>query len=373
MALARSANGRSFFSGLANVVAALATAVDGWVFGVLEVSRVSPDEQCEQAPACGQGYQPRGSRTTALRRCNWCRLDETGRFLQDRALGVAQRSFGDAGSWLLSGNVFERRQGIGHSTRRGWPSIRLLGQRLHHKIGQRRRHVGIHFAHRPRSVGQQTGQHGHDILALERQRAGQHSVQHCSQAEQIAARIDLLAARLLRRHVAGSAENGAELRQRPLALTVRASQTEIEELHPGPRIARIVLRFQPDVAGLDVAVDQLALVGGRQSLGNLPAKANRLGDSQLAFALEPGFQGFALEEGHGQVGHAAIFANLLNVDDVPVLDGGDGAGFAQKALTSVFRFRQRGSHHLEGDGAFEHQILGVHSVGSSVEDSERAR
>ena len=111
-------------------------------------------------------------------------------------------------------------------------------------------------------------------------------------------------------------------------------QAEIEDLDAA------AAAFQPDVGRLDVAVDQAVLVGRRQPLGDLPADAQHLGDGQLASrASRRSSSGSPLQELHGQEGHAAVLADLVDGDDVVVLDGGRGLGLAQEALPGLRGWR----------------------------------
>ncbi len=87
--------------------------------------------------------------------------------------------------------------------------------------------------------------------------------------------IDLLAARLFRRHVGRGAEDRSALGQADI-LGGEASQAEIQNLDPirdqalpgdfSRRVAGIA--FKPDVARFDVPVDQSGVVGRRQPLGD---------------------------------------------------------------------------------------------------------
>ena len=116
-----------------------------------------------------------------------------------------------------------------------------------------------------------------------------------------------------------------------------SGQAEVEDLHA------VRLRLQPDVGRLDVAVDQPALVGRRQSPRHLPADAEHLGQRELALALQSRVERLAFEELHGQEGHAAILADLVDGDDVVVLDRRRGSGLAQEALPGPSRAASAGS------------------------------
>ncbi len=131
-----------------------------------------------------------------------------------------------------------------------------------------------------------------------------------------------------------------------------ASQPKIQHLDPS------AIAFQPDVARLDVPMDQPALVGRGQSLRHFAADAQDVGRRQPAFALEPVVQRLSFEQRHGQKGRAAFLPDLEDRHDVVVLDGGHDPRFAQEALLDGRAGRQRGQDYLEGDQALELNVLG---------------
>ena len=137
-------------------------------------------------------------------------------------------------------------------------------------------------------------------------------------------------------------------------------------------LRRAALRpgLQPDVAGLDVAVDEPPGVGGGQPLGHLVGDADRLGDGEFPGAAEPVFQRLALEEGHRQEGHAVVLADLEDGDDVRVLDGRGGAGLAEESLLVLRVLGDGRQHGLERDLAAELRVLGeedhAHAAGPEL-------
>ncbi len=77
-----------------------------------------------------------------------------------------------------------------------------------------------------------------------------------------------------------------------------------------------------DVAGLDVAVDQVVGVGGVQGGGDLAGDARGGGQGEPALAVEEGPQVLAGHVAHGDVEHALDLPGLEHRDDVRVVDGG---------------------------------------------------
>ena len=205
----------------------------------------------------------------------------------------------------------------------------------------------------------------------ERRFARGHPVQDAAEAEQVAAVIDFPALGLLGRHVRRRADDRPLLRE--LAFRSGGSgQAEVQDLHA------VGFRLQPDVGRLDVAVDQPALVGRRQSQGHLPADAQHLGHRELALALQSHVQRLAFEKLHGQEGHAAILADLVNGDDVVVLDRRRGSGLTQEALPGTLAGSQGRQHRLEGNDPIQMRVLGAeddaHAPDSEdLQDTVRAK
>src|SRR5436190_13006096 len=93
-------------------------------------------------------------------------------------------------------------------------------------------------------------------------------VKHAAEAEQVAPRIHLLAAGLLRGHVGGRSKGDAARGQIGVGLD-EAGQAEIENLYRETARRIAVLPFYPDVRGLDIAVDHAVFVNDRQSTRDL--------------------------------------------------------------------------------------------------------
>jgi hypothetical protein len=130
-------------------------------------------------------------------------------------------------------------------------------------------------------------------------------------------------------------------------------QSEIENLDAA------TAAFQPQVARLDVAMNQPAFVSGRQSLGNLAANPHNLGDREVGLSPQKILQRLALEQRHGQEGNAVVLADLVDGHDVIVLQVGRRPRLAQKALTGTGITGIAGQHDFEGHRTLQQRVLGL--------------
>ena len=148
--------------------------------------------------------------------------------------------------------------------------------------------------------------------AFERAVAGEQLVEHRAEAENIRARIGGLALGLFGSHVGGRAHDRHGLGGFGIAADFR--QTEIEQL---PRS----FGGEQDVGGLQIAMQNASAVGflegggdfGRDS--NAFVRGHRTGD------------GLAFDEFEHQV----VGADVVDLADVRMIEGGDGVGFLFEA------------------------------------------
>ena len=131
-----------------------------------------------------------------------------------------------------------------------------------------------------------------------------------------------------------------------------AGQAEVEDLDPAA-----VRWFQPEVGGLDVAVDQAAFVGGGQPRGRSRRPMRRRPATGISRVLpEQVLEAYPLEQRHGQKRHAAVLADLV----MATMWSWSTAAAAwasrrkRRAPRLAGRFRP---HHLEGDLPLELHVL----------------
>jgi hypothetical protein len=171
---------------------------------------------------------------------------------------------------------------------------------------------------------------------LERLPPRQELVEDQAEAELVRPEVDGPAERLLGGHVAGGADDdpGGGLREAggQLARGGRAErfrQSEVEDLH-GP------VPGDHEVLRLQVAVDEARLVCGREALGNLDGEVEDLSRRQEPSRREVP-QGRSLDELHREERVLTGSADLEDGDDVPVVEGGGGAGLADEAAEVLRR------------------------------------
>ena len=157
-------------------------------------------------------------------------------------------------------------------------------------------------------------EHRQRAAGAERRAAGAHHVEHAAEAEEIGAVVERFALRLLGGHVHRRAGDDAGLRD--AGVVGGAGQAEIGDLdalfRPG---------VEQDVRRLDVAVDEVHLVRGGESRGDLLADPQYLGNVERAGAVEALLQRLAGDELHDEVGQSfLVAADVVDLDDVLVPD-----------------------------------------------------
>ena len=186
-------------------------------------------------------------------------------------------------------------------------------------------------------LGQQALEDRRDGRPLERQLAGGHLVEHDAGGEQIAARVDLLAARLLRRHVRHGADGGADRRQliRSADRGVRIRAAGLVELGDAEieHLDRAASRHE-QVRGLDVAMHDALRVSGVERIGQLRAELEHFVERQPA-ARDAILQRLPVEQLHHHELLAALRADVVEGADVRVIEARDHLRFALEALVRV--------------------------------------
>ena len=178
--------------------------------------------------------------------------------------------------------------------------------------------------------------------------AGQKLVAEGARGKEVGAVVDLVTPHLLRRHVVGGAEHGAGLRD---VRGGHVGEAEVEDLHRARG-------GDVDVAGLDVAVDDLLVVGVGQAFGDLRQHPEPVFEGQALAAGDPGLQVFALDVLHHHVGAPILLPELEDRDDVLVGELPRGARLAEEPGPHLGRGVEVGRHGLDGHDALHQRIAG---------------
>ena len=111
----------------------------------------------------------------------------------------------------------------------------------------------------------------------------------------------------------------------------------------------LAVRRHQNVVGLDVAMDQLFLVGPVQSLSDLGDQPDRIPLGHLAFALDLAAQRFAVDKLHHQVGGRARITVFEGLDDVGVVELLGRLVLLLEAFQENLVARHVGGDNLDGD------------------------
>ncbi len=162
--------------------------------------------------------------------------------------------------------------------------------------------------------------------------ADQHLRQNQAERIDVGALIDLLAGRLLRRHVG----------QRPDDRAGRGGERARRRRARDPEVGddRLLGVVDEDVGGLQIAVHDAHLVRGAQAGHHLARKRQGSSDGQLPFGREQTRQIGAVHERHRDVLDAVDLAEVVNADDVGVRDLAREHQLALEAALELLR-RQR--------------------------------
>ena len=232
------------------------------------------------------------------------------------------------------------------------PAIgRPLGEAAHDRFGQGRRAGRPFLGDRLGSFGDVGGQHLLRGQSGEWGLPGQQLVAHRAQGIDVGPMIDVRIGRgLFGRHVCRRPQRHAH-RGKALPAGRFTHRLRYPEVHHQRVAAR-----QHHVVRLDVTVDHAAAVGVGERIGHVAQQPGRLGYRQLALAIEPVAERFALDVGHDVEEEALGLARIEQRKDVGMLQLGGDLDFAQKAVGPQGR-RQLRPQHLDRHFAEVLQIL----------------
>ena len=190
------------------------------------------------------------------------------------------------------------------------------------------------------------------VLRYERPRARQELVGDDSGGVEVGARVDVLAERLLGRHVVGGPERDAGLGQRVagaaglgLGVAHQLGDAEVEELDDVALLVRGAGVDEHDVVGLEIAVDDALAVRVRQRLQHLPHDDERARrpDALLGDLAERAPR----DELHGEEERAVVErAEVDDADDVRVREEARRVRLALEALRDLGDAPETGEQRL---------------------------
>jgi hypothetical protein len=207
--------------------------------------------------------------------------------------------------------------------RGGIPPPRVLGEAALDDPLQLAGRVAVPRTDRGRLVVQQGRDCGGSRAPLEGALARRHLVEQRPQGELVRAEVSRLAARLLRRHVAHRAEDGARARGSGSAILrrsrlVQLGQAEVEDLHEAVVGVHHVLRLQ-------VAVDDAGLVCLRQARRELRRDVDQVAQRQRPRG-DPLAKGAAPDQFGRDERNAAFGADVVDGEDIGMVQGRGGPG-----------------------------------------------
>ena len=212
------------------------------------------------------------------------------------------------------------------------------------------RDIRARVADRRHCVDRVTDDHGHWRRRRERRRAGEHLVGHAAECIEVAARVDGVAGPLFGAHVVRGAERHADHRQ----FVVAGGVDGVGDPEVG--YDRVVV-LEEDVLGLDVAVDDAAVVRVAERVGDLVGNAKDVGDRQRSVARQPVAEGLALDERHDVEDKPVDLARIEEREDIRVAEVGRGGDLAQEAFVAE-RGGEFGAEDLHRDLAVVLEVLG---------------
>ena len=183
-------------------------------------------------------------------------------------------------------------------------------------------------------------------------------VQQHAKGPNVRAFVGMLAVVLLRGHVCKGADEHAGL---SLGSLDDAGDPEIHHFDDA-------VLGDHDVGGLDVAMNDAALVGAVEGAARLHGVDELERDGQRSTVRDDLLEALTFNEFHGDVGDVVLFAHIVDGDDVGVLQPAGGLGLAVKALEQTGIGGHASGDGLDGDEAVDDRIASAvdHAHGAAT-------
>src|ERR1043166_1590196 len=205
-----------------------------------------------------------------------------------------------------------------------------------------------------------------------RQGAGQQIEEDESERIQIGTTIESLAGELLGAHVFRGSDRSPDRqglpRSRIAALLLDGLRdAEVDDLDA---LAAVLLAGDDDGVGIQITMDDVAMVGGGQRVGDLLGERRGVSNGERPVAANDGTERLALDVFHGEVeGLVRPFAKVVDLNDVGMIDLAGVGGFAIEARDGGIGPRQLGADHLDGALATHAHVLGeIHAPHAALAD-----
>ena len=199
------------------------------------------------------------------------------------------------------------------------------------------------------------------VVARERLFASRHLIEHHPKGEDIRARVQFFAARLLGRHVNGRAWNHAYRRERILdwsflarsqpVVTNEFRQSEVQHF-------RMAALSDKDVRRLDVAMDDALSVGSGQRVRHLDRNFQQLIHLHR-LAMDTRLQALALQLLHHDEGMPVVILNFVDGADGGVVQQAGGARLTLEAFQGFAVSEQVIGKELDSHVATEPRVFGL--------------
>ncbi len=223
--------------------------------------------------------------------------------------------------------------GVGNSP------IRILLQDLGQDLLELFGHVCHEFANRFRLLATLLVQHFRKRLASKQRPAGQQCVHQRPKAVEIGSRIDGLPRRLLGGHVFGRAQDVAGAGQPRVA--EQPCDAEVGKLHGA-------VGGQQQIARLDIAVDDAAVVGVAERAARLDADPRHLAPIETPAAPQFLLQTVPIDQLHRIEQQSLLLAEAEKANDVRMVKFAERFDLGLETAAKSFFARQIGGKKLDG-------------------------
>ncbi len=187
------------------------------------------------------------------------------------------------------------------------------------------------------------------VSPLERAVTGQHLIEQAAKRPDICALVDLLAERLLGRHVGHRPHH--DICPRQVSGALQPGQTEVHDLG-------LAFGCEHDIGRLDIPMDDSFAMRFRQSFSDLESDVKDLINPECPLG-DLRLEASPFDKGHGDIRLAVLLPDLIDSADVGMVQGGGCLGLADKPLSGFRRLRKLERQKFQSDRALEPDVFGL--------------